>query len=75
MEIVLRGEIVESLQPGDRCDFTGCMIVVPDVSQFSSAAAGAHSSDVPKRGTDGYETEGVRGLKTLGVRDLTYKTG
>lgn len=25
------------------------------------------------KGNEGYETEGVRGLKALGVRDLTYK--
>ena len=26
-----------------------------------------------KGGAEGYESEGVRGLKALGVRDLTYK--
>lgn len=25
------------------------------------------------KGAEGYETEGVRGLKALGVRDLTYR--
>jgi DNA replication licensing factor MCM6 len=25
------------------------------------------------KGASGYDTEGVRGLKALGVRDLTYK--
>lgn len=34
LEIVLRAEAVEMAQAGDRCDFTGTLIVVPDVSQF-----------------------------------------
>ncbi|XP_075245928.1 DNA replication licensing factor MCM6-like [Convolutriloba macropyga] len=72
MEIIMRGEIVETLQPGDRCDFTGCLIVVPDVAQFSTGNTGAQT-DGAKKKSDGYETEGVRGLKSLGVRDLTYK--
>lgn len=32
----MRGECVELAQPGDRCDFTGMLIVVPDVSQLSA---------------------------------------
>ena len=31
------------------------------------------SSRVMGRGADGFSMEGVTGLKTLGVRDLTYK--
>lgn len=33
----------------------------------------AETSAKVNQGTEGYETEGVRGLKTLGVRDLTYR--
>ncbi len=32
VEVILRAEAVESAQAGDRCDFTGTLIVVPDVS-------------------------------------------
>lgn len=35
-DVVVRGEIVEKVQPGDRCDITGTLIVVPDVSQLST---------------------------------------
>ncbi len=35
VEVILRGESVEMAQPGDRCDFTGCLIVVPDVAQIA----------------------------------------
>lgn len=36
MEIVLRAEAVEQAQAGDKCDFTGTLIVVPDVAQLST---------------------------------------
>ena len=35
VEIVLRAEAVETAQAGDKCDFTGTLIVVPDVSSLS----------------------------------------
>lgn len=34
LEIILRAEAVETAQAGDRCDFTGALVVVPDVSQL-----------------------------------------
>ena len=37
VEVVLRAEAVESAQAGDRCDFTGALIVVPDVSVLAIA--------------------------------------
>lgn len=36
MEIILRAEAVEQAQAGDKCDFTGTLIVVPDVAQLST---------------------------------------
>ncbi|XP_046570289.1 LOW QUALITY PROTEIN: zygotic DNA replication licensing factor mcm6-like [Haliotis rubra] len=72
VEVVLRAESVESAQAGDRCDFTGTLIVIPDVGSMSVPGARSETSS-RLRGNDGYETEGVRGLKALGVRDLTYR--
>lgn len=40
LEIVLRAEAVEMAQAGDRCDFTGTLIVVPDVSQLRTPGMG-----------------------------------
>ena len=37
MEVILRAEAVETAQAGDRCDFTGTLIVVPDVGSMSQA--------------------------------------
>ena len=35
VEVILRAEAVEQAQAGDRCDFTGTLVVVPDVSKLS----------------------------------------
>lgn len=35
VEVILRAEAVETAQAGDRCDFIGTLIVVPDVSSLS----------------------------------------
>lgn len=34
LEVVLRAETVEQAQAGDKCDFIGTLIVVPDVSKL-----------------------------------------
>ncbi|XP_072297163.1 DNA replication licensing factor MCM6 isoform X1 [Eucyclogobius newberryi] len=73
LEIVLRAEAVESAQAGDRCDFTGTLIVVPDVSQLATQGIRAESSSRLAGGRQGFEVEGLRGLKALGVRELSYR--
>ncbi|KAK7092443.1 hypothetical protein V1264_008184 [Littorina saxatilis] len=73
VEVVLRAEAVETAQAGDKCDFIGTLIVVPDVGSISTGGASAESSSRVNGARDGYESEGVRGLKALGVRDLTYR--
>ncbi|XP_042691474.1 DNA replication licensing factor MCM6, partial [Centrocercus urophasianus] len=72
MEVILRAEAVESAQAGDKCDFTGSLIVVPDVAQLSTPGVRAETGSRVS-GTEGYEAEGVRGLRALGVRELSYK--
>ncbi|XP_070701018.1 DNA replication licensing factor MCM6 [Pempheris klunzingeri] len=73
LEIVLRAEAVEMAQAGDRCDFTGTLIVVPDVSQLSTPGVRAETSTRVGGGPQGFESEGLRGLKALGVRELSYR--
>lgn len=72
VEVILRAEIVETVQAGDRYDFTGTLIVVPDVAmlQFPGAKADLGSRHKPGEAA---AMEGVRGLKALGVRDLNYR--
>lgn len=71
LDVILRGETVERAKPGDKCKFTGCEIVIPDVSQLGLPGVKPQSIKENKGGSE--LNSGVSGLKTLGVRDLTYK--
>ena len=35
MEVILRNDQVESVRPGDKACFTGCLIVIPDVAALT----------------------------------------
>ncbi|KGQ81549.1 minichromosome maintenance protein 6 [Candida albicans P57055] len=71
LDVILRGETVERAKPGDKCKFTGCEIVIPDVSQLGLPGVKPQSVKESARGSE--LSSGVTGLKSLGVRDLTYK--
>jgi DNA replication licensing factor MCM6 len=75
MDVILRGEIVDRAKAGEKCIFTGALIVVPDVSQMGLPGQHAQSSrddrNAPRGGDAG--GSGISGLKALGVRDLTYR--
>ncbi|KAK3940130.1 MCM2/3/5 family-domain-containing protein [Diplogelasinospora grovesii] len=72
MDVILRGEIVDRAKAGEKCIFTGALIVVPDVSQLG--LPGVKNVAVrDDRGADAAGGSGVGGLKSLGVRDLTYR--
>jgi len=73
VEIVLRAEAVEHAQAGDKCDFTGTLIVVPDVAQINMPGSKAETRGGRGNKAMTGDLEGVRGLKSLGVRDLTYR--
>ena len=75
LDVILRGDCVERAKPGDRCKFTGTDIVVPDVSQLGLPGVKPSASRDMRgiaRTSEGLNS-GVSGLRTLGVRDLTYK--
>ncbi|KAL9624135.1 MAG: hypothetical protein Q9160_001657 [Pyrenula sp. 1 TL-2023] len=74
MDVILRGEQVEHTKPGEKTIFTGTLIVVPDVSQLGIPGVRAEASKDNRnfRGADAGGA-GVSGLKSLGVRDLTYR--
>ncbi|RYC57144.1 hypothetical protein CHU98_g9061 [Xylaria longipes] len=75
MDVILRGEIVDRAKAGERCIFTGALIVVPDVSQLGlpgvRPTAVRDDRNAPRNNDAG--GNGVSGLKSLGVRDLTYR--
>ena len=76
MDVILRGEIVDRAKAGEKCVFTGTLIVVPDVSQLGLPGvrpeAMRDNRNTP-RAADAAGGSGVSGLKALGVRDLTYR--
>ncbi|SLM39572.1 dna replication licensing factor mcm6 [Lasallia pustulata] len=75
MDVILRGEIVDRAKAGEKCVFTGALIVVPDVSQLGLPGirpeATRDNRNAPRGGDAG--GSGVTGLQSLGVRDLTYR--
>lgn len=71
VEVILRAENVESVQAGDRYDFTGTLVVVPDVGSIQLPGARADIRSHHKHGDN--SGQGVRGLKALGVRELNYR--
>ncbi|XP_041985314.1 DNA replication licensing factor Mcm6 [Aricia agestis] len=73
LEVILRAEAVESVQAGDRYDFTGTLIVVPDVGSLSMPGAKAELTTRTRQANEG-QMEGIKGLKALGVRELHYRT-
>ncbi|KKA28307.1 hypothetical protein TD95_003006 [Thielaviopsis punctulata] len=73
MDVILRGAMVDQAQAGEKCIFTGALIVVPDVSQLSTPGQRPYAIRNTPRTTDEAGGEGVTGLKALGVRELTYR--
>lgn len=74
MDVILRGEMVDRAKAGEKCIFTGTLIVVPDVSQFrvpGQRVQAVRDTQAPRGADTG--GAGVSGLKALGVRDLTYR--
>lgn len=71
VDVILRHAAVEKAQAGDKCTFTGTLVVIPDISQLFKAGVVPRSF---QGGAGEKESEGFTGLKALGVRDLTYRT-
>lgn len=75
--MILRTEIVERAKAGDKVIFTGTFIVVPDVAALGLPGVNAEMMRENQGGRSGPGSMGnlgVSGLKSLGVKDLTYKT-
>jgi len=75
MDVILRGEMVDRAKAGEKCIFTGTVIVIPDVSQFRVPGVRPQAMRDNSNASRGNEAggTGVSGLKALGVRDLTYR--
>ncbi|PIA37588.1 hypothetical protein AQUCO_03000272v1 [Aquilegia coerulea] len=74
LDVVLRHEIVEQARAGDTVIFTGTMVVIPDIMALASPGERAETRrEASGRPNSSGAQEGVRGLKALGVRDLSYR--
>ncbi len=67
IDVICRNELVETAKAGDKVIFTGFVAVIPD--QGGLAKAGENTMSMPDRAF----TDGVGGLRSLGVKELTYK--
>ena len=69
LDLILRNEMVEMAKAGDKCVFTGSLVVLPDGSAL------ARAGEAPRALSNQSDTGGgVRGLAALGVKELTYRT-
>jgi len=76
MDVIVRDECCEQCKPGDKILVTGCLIVVPDVPSLMnpSELKRQEKRSLNTRSDAAYGgADGVRGLKGMGNRDLTYK--
>ena len=69
LDVILRNEAVDKCKAGDSVVFCGTLIVIPDITQFNIPGVKARA----KSATSGGGTDGTRGIKQTGVRDLTYR--
>ena len=78
MDVIVRNEMVELCKAGDTVNFVGSLVVVPNGSALARAGEVPQSSkDMRRRTPDEAGLGGgggVKGLKALGVKELTYKT-
>ncbi|KAK8914396.1 Protein PROLIFERA [Platanthera zijinensis] len=74
LDVILRHEIVEQSRAGDTVIFTGSVVAIPDVMALTSPGERAECMrEASQRRSAAGGNEGVRGLKALGVRDLSYR--
>jgi len=76
IDVILRHEVVEKAKAGDKSVFTGMLVVIPDHGSMARAGeatvAARGDANAGVRAKD--QGPGFRGLKKLGVKELTYRT-
>ncbi|KAL2475151.1 DNA replication licensing factor MCM6 [Abeliophyllum distichum] len=74
LDIILRHDIVEQARAGDTVVFTGTVVVIPDILALASPGERAECRrEASQRKNASAGQEGVKGLRALGVRDLSYR--
>ena len=75
IDVILRNELVEKAKPGDKCNFIGTLIVVPDITSLYKPGEKVQKQikrEVARK-EEQKVTSGISGLKNLGIKDLSYK--
>ena len=75
IDVIIRNELTELCKPGDKCEISGCLQVVPDTTSLIKPGEKVQHQLKREavRKEDQKSLDGVTGLKNLGIRDLTYK--
>ncbi|KAK6154795.1 hypothetical protein DH2020_009043 [Rehmannia glutinosa] len=73
LDVILRHDIVEQARAGDTVVFTGTVVVLPDILALASPGERAECRRESSRKNTITGQEGVKGLRALGVRDLSYR--
>jgi DNA replication licensing factor MCM6 len=73
IDVIVRNEMVDRAKAGDKCMFTGTLIVVPDITQIMVAGEKVQTQKQAGVRSNAFYNEGVQGAKSQGLRDLTYK--
>ncbi|KAG8366834.1 hypothetical protein BUALT_Bualt16G0009100 [Buddleja alternifolia] len=76
LDVILRHDIVEQARAGDTVVFTGTVVVLPDILALASPGERSECRrEASQRNNVSTGQEGVKGLRGLGVRDLSYRLG
>ncbi|KAK2981683.1 hypothetical protein RJ640_010453 [Escallonia rubra] len=73
LDVILRHDIVEQARAGDTVIFTGTVVVIPDILALASPGERAECRREGSQRKNPTGQEGVKGLRALGVRDLSYR--
>jgi DNA replication licensing factor MCM6 len=72
LDVILRNELVEQAKAGDKCVFTGMLVVLGQAG--GQGRGDAVLSSGRGGGEGGAGGEGVGGLKKLGCKEMSFKT-
>ncbi|GFP84175.1 DNA replication licensing factor mcm6 [Phtheirospermum japonicum] len=73
LDVILRHDIVEQARAGDTVVFTGTVVVLPDILSLAAPGERAECRRESSRKDGAAGQEGLKGLRALGVRDLSYR--
>ena len=71
MDVIVRNEAVDRAKAGDKVEFTGTLVVVPDRSGLARAGEAATGGKGGGRGNAADGGRGYTGLKKLGTQEMT----